>query len=73
MGAPKVGKSIEIYLMFRSVGKSVSTFLRYFITIFGLAIHPPYLYDGKGYLGSSAVCYKHKSLVNLTSEKTRTD
>ena len=38
------------------VGKSVFCSLRYFITIFGLAIHPPYLYECKGFLGSIGVC-----------------
>ena len=38
------------------VGKSVFALLRYFITIFGLAIHPPYLFECEGFLGSIGVC-----------------
>ena len=41
--------------------------------MFALDIHPQYLYECKGYLGSSGVCLKRKSLVNLTSEKTQKD
>ena len=38
------------------VGKSVFCSFEVFITIFGLAIHPPYLYECKGFLGSIGVC-----------------
>ena len=54
-GLANAGVSLSKW-MHRKWVSQFSALSMYFITIFGLAIHPPYLYECKGFLGSIGVC-----------------